>query len=368
MKHPIVNANYFTVQSWMVNELNLRGLSVMLYAIIFGYSQDQETEFWGSLSYLETMTGYSKQSIIASLKKLVDEGLIIRREVSINNIKTARYKVNFKKLNGGQETLPPPEENAESDWSSNFNGGQETLPPGQETLPKNKREIKDINIIYNINKQSSNHNQPSKLIFDSNKENPNTPPQQESTAKDNPFEVFWKAYPKHFDKQKAIQAFKRASLLVSLPTMLDAIEKQSKYRDWCKDNGKFVADWPHPTTWLNGRRWEDETEIPESKTAGLKVFDHSDLCYKAATKLSSSVHKRYTAIPLKTEEELQEWANVFYLCQTQDHHSFEEISAVLKFSQTDTFWRERIRTAQKFRENWDNLFAGYIESERKKQS
>ena len=47
-------------------------------------------------------------------------------------------------------------------------------------------------------------------------------------------------------------------MTVPLEVLLTAIEKQKESAQWSKDNGQFI---PHPTTWLNGRRWEDEVSV-----------------------------------------------------------------------------------------------------------
>ena len=35
----IKNENYVVIQGWMVNELNLKGNDLMVYAIIYGFTQ-----------------------------------------------------------------------------------------------------------------------------------------------------------------------------------------------------------------------------------------------------------------------------------------------------------------------------------------
>ena len=147
---------YFVVQEWMVRDVKLSGLDLLIYAIIFGFSQDDETEFFGSLSYLRDMTGYSKQSIINSLKKLVDTDMLIRKEIFVNGVKTVRYRANFKNFNGGQETLPPSQETLTGAVKKLDQGGQETLPNNkyniniinnkenkEKTLSEKKKEKKD---------------------------------------------------------------------------------------------------------------------------------------------------------------------------------------------------------------------------------
>ena len=72
------------------------------------------------------------------------------------------------------------------------------------------------------------------------------------------FETFWRAYPKKINKQKAHEAF--AKLHISpetLQAMLQAIEQQKKSRQWKESHGQYI---PYASTWLNGHRWEDETE------------------------------------------------------------------------------------------------------------
>lgn len=70
------------------------------------------------------------------------------------------------------------------------------------------------------------------------------------------FAAFWSAYPRHTDKQAALRAFEKLKPDgAMMQTMLAAIDRQKQSPQWTKDGGQFI---PHPATWLNGRRWEDE--------------------------------------------------------------------------------------------------------------
>jgi hypothetical protein len=70
------------------------------------------------------------------------------------------------------------------------------------------------------------------------------------------FDRFWKAYPRHTGKVNAEKAFAKLKVDADLlDTMLAALTWQRRQRDWTKDDGAFI---PHPATWLNQRRWEDE--------------------------------------------------------------------------------------------------------------
>lgn len=68
------------------------------------------------------------------------------------------------------------------------------------------------------------------------------------------FERFWLSYPRHENKKKAKDKFLKLDRASLIP-IIHALEKQKQSPDWQKNNGQFI---PHPTTWLNGERWNDE--------------------------------------------------------------------------------------------------------------
>src|SRR6187399_200096 len=70
------------------------------------------------------------------------------------------------------------------------------------------------------------------------------------------FDSFWTAYPRKVGKDAARKAFdKRKPDFDLLEAMLKAISTQKAGQDWRKDGGKYI---PHPSTWLNEGRWQDE--------------------------------------------------------------------------------------------------------------
>jgi hypothetical protein len=77
------------------------------------------------------------------------------------------------------------------------------------------------------------------------------------------FDCFWQAYPRKVGKVKAEAAFYKITTPVSV--LLAAIEQQKKSAQWQKDNGQFI---PHPATWLNGKRWEDQVETVSTAPQG----------------------------------------------------------------------------------------------------
>lgn len=80
------------------------------------------------------------------------------------------------------------------------------------------------------------------------------------------FDCFWQAYPRKVGKVKAEAAFYKITTPVSV--LLAAIEQQKKSAQWQKDNGQFI---PHPATWLNGKRWEDQVETVATTPQGREL-------------------------------------------------------------------------------------------------
>ena len=84
--------NYVMLLGWMRTELNLKGNELNLYAIIYGFTQDGETEFSGSIRYMQEWLGAeSKQTVFNTLDKLIKKGLVQKRTEVVNGIKHNYY-------------------------------------------------------------------------------------------------------------------------------------------------------------------------------------------------------------------------------------------------------------------------------------
>lgn len=102
----IRDENFYQIQGWMLNRLKLRGTQLNVYAIIYGFTQDGQTEFAGSLQYLCDFTGVSsKTTIQKALKELVDKQLITRQETTVNGVLVNKYCVNVNMLDNSLTPL-----------------------------------------------------------------------------------------------------------------------------------------------------------------------------------------------------------------------------------------------------------------------
>lgn len=83
---------FITLQGWMITELGLKGAELILYALIYGFSQDGESEFKGSIRYMQEWIGAgSNHTVINALKSLCDKGLIVKIPEVINGVTFNRY-------------------------------------------------------------------------------------------------------------------------------------------------------------------------------------------------------------------------------------------------------------------------------------
>ena len=87
----VKNENFIAIQGWMVTELGLKGNSLLIYAIIYGFSQAEGQVFTGSLQYLADWTNSTRQGALRILKNLIEAGLIIKKEKIVNGVKFCEY-------------------------------------------------------------------------------------------------------------------------------------------------------------------------------------------------------------------------------------------------------------------------------------
>ena len=140
----VKNTAYVTLQAFMVNDLHLSGNELIVYAVIYGFSQDGKSWFTGSRAYLAHWCQVSKMTVSTNLNKLVQKGLIEKRSRVENGVTFADYRAVqsalpvvknldgvVKKFDGGsKESLP--------------GGGKESLPHtididiARETIERNK--------------------------------------------------------------------------------------------------------------------------------------------------------------------------------------------------------------------------------------
>ncbi len=75
-----------------------------------------------------------------------------------------------------------------------------------------------------------------------------------------PFDMFWKIYPRKVKKQQAYLAWQKAILITNSEVIFQAIIDQRREWQLKQDRGIWCRDWPHPASWLNAHEWENEID------------------------------------------------------------------------------------------------------------
>jgi len=179
-----VKQHYITIQEFMVKDLELKGNELIAYALIYGFSQDEESYFKGSLSYVANWLNCSKTTAHSILNKLADDGFLEKKEKNINGVKLCDYmavvpnKIELKEAKERKESrkekekserrskkLNTPSKN-NNGRSKNCNGYSKNLNEGvQESVTHNNtdilNDIKDDNTDENIDNSFSEEKDPS---------------------------------------------------------------------------------------------------------------------------------------------------------------------------------------------------------------
>ena len=107
----IRDENFYTVLGWMLNVLQLKGNELIVFAIIYSFSQDGKSEFTGSLRYLQSFANIkSQQTVITTLNGLVTQNYILKRSYFDGKVPRVAYKATLQtieqKKNGLFEVKP----------------------------------------------------------------------------------------------------------------------------------------------------------------------------------------------------------------------------------------------------------------------
>lgn len=99
---------------------------------------------------------------------------------------------------------------------------------------------------------------------------------------ENGFQEFWQAYPRKVGKGAARRSWKRIRPDAELQQkILNSLAEHKYSHDWTREHGRFI---PHPATFLNQERWEDELATlepdPERTPERMEAIDRR-LAYEA---------------------------------------------------------------------------------------
>ena len=75
----------------MLTKLGLAGNELLVYAFIYGYSQDAMGGYWGSLTNTAEALNISKRTVSDLLTRLLDKGLLTKKEITLDGVRRCMY-------------------------------------------------------------------------------------------------------------------------------------------------------------------------------------------------------------------------------------------------------------------------------------
>lgn len=141
----------------------------------------------------------------------------------------------------------------------------------------------------NENDNSQNEKNDTYIYITKNKigQNGSNDPKSDHIVKDKKeaaFDIFWEKYPVKVKKQDAFKKWMKLKdkdidqILNALPFVIDYYSQKSD------KNSSFIPAPPHPTTFLNGKRWTDDVFLPKkfskglAENSGIDGFDTDKFC------------------------------------------------------------------------------------------
>jgi hypothetical protein len=128
---------------------------------------------------------------------------------------------------------------------------------------KTTNKFSIISIVnWNIYQQTENGNDQQNVTRTTSRRPADDHIQERKKEKNNTYSAdflsFYSAYPRKVAKLEAWKAWEKCNGdRPEIALIINSVERQKNSAQWKKENGQFI---PHPATWINKKRWEDEVE------------------------------------------------------------------------------------------------------------
>lgn len=183
-------------------------------------------------SWQEQLPFFSESTIKRAIKNLCDRNILLKNNFNKSKLdNTNWYSINYQKLDEIVEKYKKSNADNLKIYDIQMNGQTEIIDSVKLTQSSGQNEQTNTNDYYTMN----NNN---KEIY------------KES------FETFYEAYPRKVGKANVEKWFKKNNPNKELMNkIMLALEEHKKLKQW--QDKQYI---PHPATWLNQKRWEDELD------------------------------------------------------------------------------------------------------------
>lgn len=205
--------SYVTIQDWML-DLGLPARETLLYAIIYGFSQDGESKCYATQDYLCKWMQCTRPTLCKAIDDLISRGLIVK--IQPNPHGKCVYSAGLR----CKESLHP---------------CKEPLHQCKESLHNNK----------------DNNNNKEIYIYGDCEDSKKNKPNYESE-----FAEIWAIYPKQEGRKKALSSYISARKEgVPAETIKQGVEQYLKHINHTGVEARYIKQGGN---WFSARRWEDQ--------------------------------------------------------------------------------------------------------------
>lgn len=233
-KKIIRSDNHVCLNGWMINELDLSGSELIVYAVIWGFTQDGNQWCTASQAYIARWANISTRGLRKVLDKLEEKGLLIKETNTCKKGLECKYRA-----------VRPNEEEQESDGNKVPIRSEQSSYPDGNKVPIRWEQSSDNNIEDNIE--------------DNIDYKENIKRKSEADLKQD-FEELWKLYPRKEGKKDAYKAYEKA---IKNGTTNEQIRQGiENYNAWLKAKNETTYI-KQGSTFFNGEHWNDEFDMTQ---------------------------------------------------------------------------------------------------------
>lgn len=98
--------NFVAIQGWMFNHTPFRGNALILFALIYGFSQDGNNKYKGSITYISKALKMTRQGAIKLCNKLINSDWVVKEKIKGINHYWANIEMIESTINASKQSLP----------------------------------------------------------------------------------------------------------------------------------------------------------------------------------------------------------------------------------------------------------------------
>lgn len=249
------------VMTWVWDVSPYTGAGLLMHLALADWSNDDGV-CWPNQQQIADKIRGSVENVRRLTRKMEADGWLVISEPSTGKGNSHTYRLALEVPAGTHDTATPTDCGPTPVSPTTGGGTQESFPHISSSFPHISSEIPP-QLVPN-NRQEPSEVQPSKTDPANAALSLLIPVDMETEM----FNVFWDVYPRHEGKQAARKAWAKA---IKAANPVDIVNGALRYREDPNREQAFTA---HPSTWLNGHRWEDDPlpARPGSQPSGTALY------------------------------------------------------------------------------------------------